>query len=54
MAEAEKVNKGLVSKQPMGTVKRIQDREMVKNMRYPGRMNAMVYNKEYGGDLNNL
>lgn len=54
MAHAEAVNKGLVKKKPMGNVQRIKDREMVKDLRYPGRMNAMVYAKEYGGNLDKL
>ena len=50
IAHADAVNKGLV-KQPMGTISRIQDREMVKNLRNPGKMNAMIYKNEYKGDL---
>ena len=47
IAEAEAVNKGL-KPGPMGTMNRIKDREMVEMMRYPQKMNAYSYQKEYG------
>ena len=42
IAHAEAVNKG-IEKQPMGTVKRNNQREMIENLRNPGKMNALTY-----------
>lgn len=50
IAHADNVNKGKV-KPGMGTNQRIQDREYVKNLRDPGKFNAMTFQKEYGGKL---
>ena len=50
IAHADNVNKGR-EKAGMGTHQRIQDREYVKNLREPGKFNALQFNKEYGGNL---
>ena len=47
IAHAEAVNKGFV-KAPNGSVKRNQDRAMIKAMRDPAKLNAMVHAKEFG------
>jgi len=50
IADADAVNKGL-KKGGMGSIGRINDRDFVKNLREPGKFNAMTYANEYGKRL---